>query len=125
MARDYVIEIDERQYHGRTASAKEQFEALHIALRTGIVPALRDGHSDMAMVTAFAGLSMEDVRKLETLLVKPYVADANEVPVAANLFQDRVEQYYLLIARVMQENLGGFWQLRRQTTGGVAAESGQ
>ena len=71
----------------------------------------------MAMVTAMvASLSMDQVRQLEALLVKGNVLrEPDNVPVAANLFGDKIQDYYLLIGKTAVENLQGFWSLHRQT----------
>lgn len=115
MPREYVFEVGAEEYKGTTASAKDQFEALHVAMRTTLVSILDDKeHSEMAVVGFFARVDFDDLQKLVRLLVNDKVVRrSDEVPVYENLFQDRIQDYYLLVYHALRENLGGFWQLRR------------
>lgn len=121
MAREFGIEIDGTRYTGTTASAKDQFEALHIAMRTGLVASLKADAREMSKVAVFGGLQYADVQKIHDLLVKGRVYHG-EVPVAENLFGDDIQNYYLLMYEVIRENIGGFWKLRRPTDEKQAAE---
>lgn len=122
--RDYTITIGGVDYAGQTVSAKRQFEALHIAMRTKLITALNGEMSDMGMVGIFAAMDYSDIDKLEKLVVRDHIKRADDgVPVAENLFQDEPQNYYLLIAKACEENVGNFWQLRRQTGKPEAAES--
>lgn len=112
--RTWEVEIGDHTYSGQTASAKNQFEALHIAGRTGLLAALQGKVSDMAMVGILLQIPLEDVYRLRDLLLKGLV-QRGEVPVAENLFQDDIQNFYLLLAVTIRENLVGFWKLRRQT----------
>lgn len=124
MARQYTVEIDGQRYQGATASAKNQFEALHIAGRTGLVALLKPDAADMSLVTLLLQIPFADVQRLIELLVKGQVVrEADNVPVAENLFGDAIHNYYLLLAHALRENLAGFWQLRRPTTEGAAERS--
>lgn len=124
MARQYTVEIDGQRYQGATASAKNQFEALHIAGRTGLVAMLKSDASEMSMVALILQIPFADVQRLIELLVKGQVVrEADNVPVAENLFGDAIHNYYLLLAHALRENLAGFWQLRRPTTEGAAEQS--
>lgn len=111
--RQYHCDIDGHTYEGETASAKEQFEALHIVLRTGVIATLQEDTSDMGLVASFAMLKFEDVQRLQKLLLDDKVK-RDEIPIGQNLFRDNIEQLYLLLAYALRENLGGFWKLRRQ-----------
>ncbi|MHA7915998.1 hypothetical protein [Alloalcanivorax xenomutans] len=115
--RQYPIEIDDRTYTGTTASAKEQFEALHIAGRTGLAGLLvEEGVKPHSIVVMLISIPYQDLERLRSLLVKDKVIrDSDEVPVAENLFRDEIHNYYLIIAHAIRENLGGFSKLRRQT----------
>lgn len=114
MARHFTITVGENDYAGVTASAKNQFEALHIAMRTMLVAQWKKDPSDMGYVGAFAGMEYNDVHKLIKLLVTDNVTrESDEVPVDLNLFGDNIQEYYLLIGKVARENLGAFWNLRR------------
>lgn len=122
MARQYTVEIDGQRYDGTTASAKNQFEALHIAGRTGLVAMLKSDASEMSMVALILQIPFADVQRLVDLVVKDCITrEADNVPVAENLFGDAIHNYYLLLAHALRENLAGFWQLRRPT-GAEAAE---
>ena len=114
--RSYSITIDGKSYNGTTASAKNQFEALHIAGKYGLVVHLKDDISDMASVTLLLQIPFEEVNRLVALLITDQVK-FGEVPVAENLFVDNIQNYYLLLAKVMYENLGNFWKLRPPTKG--------
>lgn len=122
MAREYVFDIRGEEYKGETASAKEQFEALHVAMRTTLVSILDEKeHSEMAVVGFFARVDFEDLQKLVKLLVHEKVFKREgDIPVYENLFQDRIQDYYLLVYHALRENLGGFWALRRPTAGKAA-----
>lgn len=112
--RDFTIEIDGEDYRGHTASAKAQYEAMHIAGRTGLIATLKHDMSDMGAVAPMFTAEFKDIDALFGLLVKDNVKRAkDDAPVAPNLFADDMQNYYLLLARVLRENLAGFWKLRR------------
>lgn len=114
MARAYTVTVGGVDYSGVTASAKNQFEALHIAMRTMLVAQWKKDPSDMGYVGAFAGMDFKDVQELARLLdIGEVKRDSDEVPVGLNLFGDNIQDYYLLIGKVARENLGAFWNLRR------------
>lgn len=115
---EFALEIDGEGYAGKTASARNQMEALHImGGSSALMAVLRGDVSDMGIVTALvASLPIDSVRQLETLLVKGCVTrESDTAPVAVNLFGDKIQNYYLLIGKVAIENLQGFWLLHRQT----------
>ena len=119
--REYEVTIGDDVYIGQTASAKAQFEALHIAGRTGLVAMLKDGAADMSMVALLLQIPFSDVQKLADLVIKGQITRQSDgVPVAENLFTDEIHNYYLLLALALRENIGPFWQLRRQTEGPAA-----
>lgn len=120
--RQYQCEIDGQTYEGQTASAKEQFEALHIVLRTGVIATLQEDTSDMGLVASFAMLKFEDIQRLQKLLLEGKV-NRDGIPVGQNLFRDNIEQLYLLLAYSLRENLGGFWKLRRQSEEAAGQET--
>ena len=118
MAREYHIEAGGVQYRGNTASAKNQFEALHIGMRTGVVAHLKGEPSEMTLAAMLGYIDYDDLQKLVSLLVKENVVrDDDSVPVDANLFGDNIQDYYLLIGLVIKENLSPFWKLRRPSEG--------
>lgn len=116
MSREFTFEIGEDDYLGVTASAKDQFEAMHICLRTTLMSILDEDrdYSEMGVVGFFAKVPFEEIERLVALLVRRKVTRrSDEVEVAENLFGDDIQNFYLLIYHVLKENLGGFWQLRR------------
>jgi hypothetical protein len=114
--RTVQIEVGGVEYECNTAPAKNQFEALHIAMRTGMVANLQGEPSDMAIVAMMGALSYDDLNRLITLLVKDCAKRSEDnVEVAENLFQDNIQDYYLLVGRLVKENLAPFWKLRRPT----------
>ena len=122
MSREYVVTLGDVEYKGRTASAKAQFEAMHVALRTSIMSILDEGkdYSEMAVVGFFARVPFEEIQRIQKLLVADQIVRRDDdVPVAENLFADNMQDYYLLIYHALRENLGGFWQLHRPTGGAV------
>ena len=126
MARNYELDIGGVIYSGTTAPAKSQAEALHVAMRTGIIAHFKGDPSDMTLAAMFAALDYEDFGKLVRLLVKDCVQrEEDKIPIGENLFQDNIQDYYLLVGQVVKENLGPFWNLRRQTeaTEKAAAET--
>ena len=115
MARHYTITVGGVDYSGVTASAKNQFEALHLAMRRALVAHFKSEPSDMSLAAAFAGMEFKEVQQLVQLLVAGNVnREVDEVPVDLNLFADNPQDYYLLIGKVCMENLGAFWNLRRK-----------
>lgn len=116
MSRGYSLTIDGSEYEGSTASAKEQFEALHLIGNTVILTGLKERTTDMGLVVLILQLPLEKVERLVDLLMKKYVFRASDkVPVGENLFGDDVQNYYLLLGYVLRENLRNFWKLRLQT----------
>lgn len=121
--RRYQIDIEGRAFSATTASAEEQFEALHIAGRTSLIGTIRESAKPEAVMVVMLGLlSMDDLNRLIALLVTDKVLTAGDnIPVAVNLFQDQVEQFYLLLAIAVLENLQGFSKLRSQLESGDPA----
>lgn len=114
--RNFTVEVGGVTYQCNTAPAKQQFEALHIAMRTGIIANLTGEPTDMALAAMFGGLAYDDVNRLINLLVKDCAKrEEDNVEVAENLFQDNIQDYYLLVGRMVKENLAPFWKLRRPT----------
>ena len=123
--REFSFEISDVEYSGKTASAKNQMDALHIMGRSSaLMTVLKGDVAPMTMVAAMvSALSVDEVRQLESLLVKGCIVRAeDEVPVAANLFGDDIQDYYLLIGNTAIENLKGFWKLQRPTDASKTVE---
>lgn len=111
----FEIDVNGVEYRGETAPATDQWEALHICLNSKIVLAIKEGVSDQALVLMVMGAPRDDLKRLEKLLLKnktPVVRAGDDVPVALSLFQDRPEEYALLLGKVAAENLRGFYSLR-------------
>lgn len=122
MAKSYSVEIDGTEYRGTTAPAKEQAEAMHMAIRTGVVANLRGEPSDMTMVAMMGAVSYEDVQRFGKLLVAGRIVRDDGVEVADNLFRDQIQNWYLLIGYALRENVGPFWQLQRRDESPEAPE---
>src|SRR5690606_4864623 len=102
----FEFEIGEETYTGETASAKEQFEALHIVSNNRLIIAGEKAMSDKATTLMVMNMELSELRKLESLLVKGKITrQRDEVPVAVNLFQDDAAAYALLIGKVVRGNL--------------------
>lgn len=112
--RSYTIKVGGTEWKCSTASAEAQFEAMHIAGRTGLLTIAKGELADTSMVGLMFGADMKDVERLIELLVNDCVVRSDDsVPVGKNLFQDRPQDFYLVVAHAIKENLAGFWQLRR------------
>lgn len=119
---DYTITIHDVDYTGETASAKEQYQALHIAANSKLIIGLKDEVSDQGLVLMLMSLPWADLQTLEKLLIKDKVSrDSDSVPVAANLFRDDPAGFALLVGKAARENLQGFFAL----SGGKSADAGQ
>lgn len=124
--RSYSFEVDGKKYVGTTAAATDQFEALHLVGRTGLLGVIRDTAQAEAVVVVMLGtLSLEDLKRLVALLVTDKVLTAESVPIAENLFQDSIENYYLIIAMVVLENLRGFSKLRSRIGAQAAGQKAE
>lgn len=112
----FEIEIAGVEYVGETASAREQFQALHVAANSRLLIGMQEGVTDKGLVLSLMALDWADLQRLESLLIKGDKVKRAEdsVPVAANLFQDDPASYALLIGQVARENLAGFYALRGQ-----------
>lgn len=126
MAR-FEIEVNGVEYSGETASAKSQYQALHIAANSRLLVGMQEGVTDQALVLTLMSLPWEELQKLEALLIKEKVkrvqAGADEdgdIPVGINLFRDDPASYALLVGKVARENLSGFYALRGKPNAGAA-----
>jgi len=118
----YEFTIGETEYSGETASAKEQYEALHIALNSQLVLGLKDEITEKGLVLALMSLRWDELQKIEKLLVKGKVTQAaDDVPVAQNLYRDNPAGWALLVGKVCQANLSNFYNL----SGGKSANAGE
>lgn len=119
----FQVEIDGVQYRGKTASAANQFEALHIAGRTSLITLLKEGATDMGMVAMLTRIPLEDVRRLDKLAMDGLIYVAGEdKSVAMVQFKDSIQNYYLLLAKVLRENLSGFYKLSHSTDAAPGAQ---
>ncbi|WP_185812848.1 hypothetical protein [Enterobacter sp. WCHEn045836] len=116
MARRIEIQIDNETYVGDTAPARDQVEMLNIASRYNLLPIVRDDMGDMGAVAVVATLDMPLIERLKKLGVAggSVIRSSDRVPVSENLFQDEPHLFLLLIAKVLKENIGPFWQLSKK-----------
>ncbi|CPR20618.1 hypothetical protein JMY81_01105 [Brenneria goodwinii] len=123
MGRRIEVEIDGVTYHGATPSAKDQLEMLQIVTKSGILPVLGEGSSDMGLAVALASADALSLNRLKELCIKngKIVRDTDSIPVAENLFQDQIQNYLLLLGRVLKENIGPFWTLSAGSESGSSA----
>lgn len=120
MAR-FEIEVNGTKYTGETASAQDQYQALHIAANSRLLVGMQESVTDQALVLTLMTLGWAELKKLESLLVDGLVTREDKVPVGDNLFRDDPASYALLVGKVARENLAGFFKLRGQgEDGGVA-----
>ncbi|EHD21778.1 MULTISPECIES: phage tail assembly chaperone [Brenneria] len=122
MGRKIEVEIDGVTYSGATPSAKDQLEMLQIATKNSVLPALGDSASDMGLAVALASMDALSLNRLKELCIKngKIVRDADSIPVAENLFQDQIQNYLLLLGRVLKENIGPFWTLSAGSENGAS-----
>ncbi|MFE8049313.1 hypothetical protein [Brenneria goodwinii] len=127
MGRKIEVEIDGVSYSGATPSAKDQLEMLQIVTKNGILPALGDGATDMGLAVALASADTLSLNRLKDLCIKngKIVRDADSIPVAENLFQDQIQNYLLLLGRVLKENIGPFWKLSAGSENGASATTSE
>ncbi len=123
MGRKITLIMGENEYSGMKASAKEQVEMLQIAAQNSLLPALSEGGTDMGVVAVMASLDGMQLTRLKNLCIGGgnIIRVSDGVPVAENLFQDKIHYWLLLLGRVLQENIGPFWQLSVQSENGANA----
>lgn len=127
MGRNIETEINDVTYSGVTAPAKDQVEMLQIASRCGLLPAISDTVTNMGLVASLASVDTGNLNRLKVLCLTngKIVRQADDVPVAENLFQDEAHNFLVLIGRVLKENIGPFWQLSsKEGTGDNNAVAG-
>lgn len=112
----YTIEIDGEEYNAETASAKDQYQALHIAANSKLILGIKEDMSDQGLVLTLMSLSWSDLNTLGKLLVKDKVF-RDEVPVGQNMFHDNPAGYALLVGKAARENLSGFFDLSGERSG--------
>lgn len=118
MARSFEITVQGKQYTGQTASAVAQEEMLGLVCQAGIIAMLKDDVkiTDAAKVQFLATVPKAIRDRLRDLVTKSdkgnfLLKTEDGVPVAANLFQDSIQAWFLLLADVLRENLNGFFTL--------------
>ncbi|OCA53944.1 phage tail assembly chaperone [Photorhabdus namnaonensis] len=127
MGRKIEVEINGTIFSGATASAKDQLEMLQIAAKEGILPAMSDSSTEMGLAVSLATADTLSLNRLKELCIKngKIVRDADNVPVAENLFQDEVQNYLVLLGKVLKENIGPFWQLSAGSENGAEVAQNQ
>lgn len=109
----FEINVNGVEYRGETAPATKQWEALHICLNSRLVLGIKDSVSDQALVMMVMSVPRDDLKRLESLLIKELVIRGeDDVPVGLNLFKDSIQNYALLLGEVVRANLSGFYELR-------------
>lgn len=109
MAR-YEVEVAGVTYVGETASAVSQFDAFDLACNSRLLVGMQEDVSDKVLVLTVMGMTREQRKELEGLLIKGKVF-RNDVPVGINLFDGEIHNYALLLGKVARENLAGFFDL--------------
>lgn len=115
MARKIEIQINNEVYVGDTAPARDQVEMLNIASRFNLLPIVREDMGDMGAVAVIATLEITLIDRLKKLCITGGGLKrlTDNVPVSENLFQDEPHLFLLIIAKVLKENIGPFWQLSK------------
>ena len=113
MGRSINVDINGTNYSGVTAPAKDQVEMLQIAATSGLLPVMSELTKDMGLMVSMASIDTASFNRLKTVCLTngKIVRDADNVPVAENLFQDETHNFLVLVGRVLKENIGPFWQL--------------
>ncbi|MCC8375897.1 hypothetical protein GPY51_21965 [Photorhabdus laumondii subsp. laumondii] len=127
MGRKIEIEINGTTFSGATSSAKDQLEMLQIVAREGILPVMSDNSTEMGLAVSLATADASSLNRLKELCIKSgkIVRDADNVPVAENLFQDEVQNYLVLLGKVLKENIGPFWTLSAGSENGAEVAQNQ
>ncbi|MGO3395298.1 MAG: hypothetical protein ACTINL_02235 [Serratia proteamaculans] len=115
MARNIEVKINGITYSGATAPAKDQLEMLSLASQNGLLLMVGKGLSDMGVAVAMSSTDMTVIERLKELALKKgdIVRQSDGVPVSENLFDGQVYFFLVLIARVLEENIGPFWSLSK------------
>lgn len=120
----YTLTIHDVDYTGETASAKEQYQALHIAANSKLILGIKEDMSDQGLVLTLMSLPWSDLQTLEKLLIKDKITrDSDDVPVAQNLFRDDPAGYALLVGKAARENLAGFFELSGASPAGTGQQA--
>jgi hypothetical protein len=118
----YNITINGVEYSGETASAKDQYQAFHLAINSKLILGIEESFTDKGLVAMLMSMAWSDLQLLDKLLVKDKLTrDSDDVLVALNLFRDDPANYALLLGRVARENLRGFYSL----SGEKSADAGE
>lgn len=124
MSRRFDFEIDGERYHGDTASAKDQSKALRIAFQTNLITLASGKIGAVESVSVYNHAPESEADNLVRLLVKGKVyRSSDNVGVGENLFGDNIHNWSLLVAEVLKENIGPFWNLIDQGTTSVDQEA--
>lgn len=115
MSRNIEVKINGITYSGATAPAKDQLEMLSLASQNGLLLMVGKGLSDMGVAVAMSSTDMTVIERLKELALKKgdIVRQSDGVPVSENLFDGQVYFFLVLIARVLEENIGPFWSLNK------------
>lgn len=120
MARKIEIQINDVTYVGDTSPARDQLEMITIASQNGLLMVIGKKISDMGVAVAMSSLDMIVIDRLKELAFKKgdICRQSDKVPVSENMFDGNTFNFLILLARVVEENIGPFWSLNNGEEGG-------
>ncbi|TNV22828.1 hypothetical protein FH968_01940 [Buttiauxella sp. B2] len=120
MARKIEITVNNVLYTGDTAPARDQLEILNIISQNSLLPLMDKKVGDMTIAATLSTLNMGATQRLTELAIGKggIIRSTDTVPVAENMFQDEIHLFLVLLGRVVEENIGPFWQLKPEEKGG-------
>lgn len=122
-AYDFVIE--DSAFNGETASAYEQYQALHIVCNSQMIIGIDESVSDKGLVMMVMALEWSSLQRLETLLVKNKLFRSEDgIKVGINLFRDNISNYALMVGKVARENLRDFFSIPGDQSSRNSEEAG-
>ncbi|MEN4050146.1 hypothetical protein P9A10_16100 [Serratia marcescens] len=115
MARNIEVKINGVTYSGATAPAKDQLEMLSLASQNGLLLMVGKGLSDMGVAVAMSSTDMTVIERLKELALKKgnVIRQVDGVPASENMFEGQIYFFLVLIARILEENIGPFWSLNK------------
>ncbi|ELI8480174.1 phage tail assembly chaperone [Yersinia hibernica] len=116
MGRQIDVVIGDTLFRGATSPARDQVEMLQIAAKSGLLPAINPNVTAMGMAASLASVDTMSLNRLKELCFNSgsIVRQSDNIPVGENLFQDEAHNYLVLLGQVLRENIGPFWQLKKE-----------
>ncbi|CRX53841.1 phage tail assembly chaperone [Yersinia enterocolitica] len=116
MGRQIEVVIGDTLFRGATSPARDQVEMLQIAAKSGLLPAINPNVTAMGMAASLASVDTMSLNRLKELCFNSgsIVRQSDNIPVGENLFQDEAHNYLVLLGQVLRENIGPFWQLKKE-----------